>query len=124
MSIMNFTRRGFLKAACVASGGALIGLRLTGKAMAAARQLKDYMMDRIDGVYGADAKFKIRASQDNGQVKTLYKDYLHEPLGHKSHDLLHTKWFDKSAGIKKLTAEGKYPNPRAKEFDKPTYPYE
>lgn len=124
MSIANFTRRGFLKAACVATGGTLIGLRLTGKAMAAARQLKDYMMDRINGVYGADAKFKIRASQDNGQVKTLYKDYLHEPLGHKSHELLHTKWTDKSAGLKKLAAEGKYPNPRAKEFDKPTYPYE
>jgi ferredoxin hydrogenase small subunit len=124
MSFTQLTRRGFLKAACVASGGVLIGLRLTGKAVAAGRQLKDYMMDRINGVYGADAKFKVRASQDNAQVKELYKKFLHAPLEHKSHELLHTKYFDKSAGIKKLIADGKYPNPRAKEFEGQTYPYE
>ncbi|MEA5090988.1 twin-arginine translocation signal domain-containing protein, partial [Solidesulfovibrio sp.] len=45
MNIARFTRRGFIKTACVLSGGALIGLRLTGRAMAAAKQLKEYMMD-------------------------------------------------------------------------------
>jgi len=124
MSILQLTRRGFLKTACIASGSVLIGLRLTGKAVAAGKQLKEYMMDRINGVYGADAKFKVRASQDNAQVKTLYKDFLHEPLGHTSHELLHTTYSDKSAGIKKLTAEGKFPNPRSKEFVGSTYPYE
>ncbi|EHJ47145.1 Ferredoxin hydrogenase [Solidesulfovibrio carbinoliphilus subsp. oakridgensis] len=124
MSIVHFTRRGFVKAACVLSGGALMGLRFTGKALAAAKQLKEYMQDRIGGVYGADGKFKVRASQDNAQVQALYKGYLEHPLGHKSEHLLHTTWTDRSKGLSRITAEGKYPNPRAKEFEGTTYPYE
>lgn len=124
MSIGSFTRRGFLKSACILSGGALIGLRLTGKAVAAAKQLKAYMLDRINSVYGADAKFKIRASQDNGQVITLYKKFLHEPLSHESEHLLHTTWVDRSKDLAALKAKGAYPTPRAKEFAGTTYPYE
>ncbi|MHC1711743.1 MAG: iron hydrogenase small subunit [Solidesulfovibrio sp.] len=124
MSILAYTRRGFLKTACVLSGGALIGLRLTGKAVAAVKQLKEYMMDRIDSVYGADAKFKVRASQDNQQVITLYKKFLKEPLSHESEHLLHTTWVNRSRDLAALTAKGLYPNPRAKEFVGTTYPYE
>lgn len=122
--IVNFTRRGFLKAACIVTGGALISVRLTGKAVAAVKQMKDYMMDRITAVYGADAKFKVRASQDNAQVQQLYKAYLEKPLGHKAHDLLHTQWSDRSKALAALKAQGAYPNPRAKEFEGTTYPYE
>jgi ferredoxin hydrogenase small subunit len=125
MSIVQITRRGFLKAVCVASGGMIIGLRLTGKAVAATKQLKDYMMDRINGVYGADSKFKMRASQDNAQVQTMYKEFLDgHPMSHKAEKLLHTTWQDRSKALEKLKAEGAYPTSRAKEFDKPTYPYE
>ena len=124
MSFATATRRGFLKTACLLSGGALLGLRLTGKALAAVKQLKEYMTDRIDGVYGADARFPIRASQDNGQVKTLYKNFLEAPMGSKAETLLHTRWVDRSAALAKLKAEGAYPNPRAKEFAGTTYPYE
>jgi len=124
MSILHTTRRGFLKAACVMSGATLIGLRWTSKAVAAAKQLKDHMMERIGGVYDADAKFKIRASQDNEQVKALYKNSLEHPLGHKSEKYLHTTYFDRSKGLAKLKADGKFPNPRAEEFAGNTYPYE
>ena len=123
MHIARFTRRGFIKTACVLSGGALIGLRLTGRAVAAAKQLKEYMLDRIDGVYGADAKFKVRASQDNQQVITLYKKFLKEPLSHESEHLLHTTWTDRSKDLAALKAKGLYPTPRAKEFDNQPYPY-
>ena len=42
-----------------------------------------------------------------------------------SEQLLHTKWFDKSAKVKELQAKGKFPNPRfEKEFADGTYPYE
>jgi len=102
----------------------LIGLRLTGRAVAAAKQLKDFMMDRIDGVYGADAAFKERASQQNVQVQTLYKNFLEEPMSHKAEQLLHTQWEDRSKNINKLIVAGQYPNPRAKEFAGTTYPYE
>ena len=124
MSILAYTRRGFLKAACLLSGGALISLRLTGKAVAAVKQLKEYMMDRISGVYGADAKFPVRASQDNAQVKTLYANFLEAPMSHKAEQLLHTHWTDRSKALVTLKAEGAYPNPRAKEFAGTTYPYE
>jgi len=124
MSFIHYTRRGFLKTACILSGGALIGLRLTGKAVAAAKQLKEYMLDRVNGVYGADAKFKVRASQDNAQVITLYKKFLHEPLSHESERLLHTTWADRSKDLAALRAKGLYPTPRAKEFAGTTYPYE
>ncbi len=124
MSIAHFTRRGFLRAACVLSGGALAGLRLTGEAVAAVKGLKDFMMDRINGVYGADAAFPERASQQNTQVRTLYKDFLKEPMSHKAEELLHTRWEDRSKGIATLRAAGQYPNPRAREFAGTTYPYE
>lgn len=124
MSLRSLTRRGFLKTACLLSGGALISLRLTGQAVAAAKQLKEWMLDRINSVYGADAKFKVRASQDNQQVITLYKKFLHEPLSHESEHLLHTTWVDRSKDLAALTAKGAYPTPRLKEFAGTTYPYE
>lgn len=123
MNIARFTRRGFLKTACVLSGGALLGLKLTGRAVAAAKQLKEYMLDRVNGVYGADAAFKVRASQDNAQVITLYKKFLKEPLSHESEHLLHTTWTDRSKDLAALKAKGVYPTPRAKEFESAPYPY-
>ncbi len=33
-----------------------------------------------------------RKSHKNEQVAKLYKEFLGEPLGHKSHDLLHTHY--------------------------------
>ena len=124
MTFIASTRRGFLKAACVMTGGALIGLRMTGKAVAAAKQLKDFMMDRVESVYGADSAFKIRASQDNEQVIALYKKFLKEPLSHESEHLLHTTWKDRSKNLAALKAKGLYPTPRAKEFAAAHYPYE
>jgi len=124
MQIVNITRRGFLKAACIVTGGALISIRMTGKALAAARQLKDYMLDRINSVYGADAAFAVRASQDNTQVQQLYKSFLEKPMSHKAERLLHMHWVDRSQSIARLKAQGVYPNPRAVEFEGTRYPYE
>ena len=123
MSILNFTRRQFLRAGCVVCGGTLVSIRFTAKAVAAAKGLKDYMMDRINGVYKADATFKYRASQDNPQVIKLYKDWLGEPMSHKAEQFLHMHWTDRSKGVQRLMGEGVYPNPRAAEF-KGGYPYE
>ena len=69
MKMMHLTRRGFLRAACVVAGGAMISLRMAGVAVARFRDIRDYMLDRIHGVYGADAAFPVRASQDNAQVR-------------------------------------------------------
>jgi NADP-reducing hydrogenase subunit HndD len=38
----------------------------------------------------------VRRSHENQQVAQLYKDYLGEPCGNKSHQLLHTHYCDRS----------------------------
>lgn len=41
-------------------------------------------------LYGLDSSRKLRYSHENPEVIALYKEFLGEPLGHKSHELLHT----------------------------------
>jgi len=48
--------------------------------------------ERIDAIYAEDAGEPLRKSHENPEVKFLYEDFLHEPLGHKSHELLHTHY--------------------------------
>ncbi|MBP1762527.1 MAG: putative (Fe) hydrogenase, large subunit HymC [Firmicutes bacterium] len=48
--------------------------------------------ERIDAIYAEDAGLPIRKSHENPEVNLLYEDFLHEPLGHKSHELLHTHY--------------------------------
>ncbi|NMC28283.1 MAG: 4Fe-4S binding protein [Syntrophomonadaceae bacterium] len=48
--------------------------------------------ERIEAIYAEDAGLPIRKSHENDEVNLLYKDFLHEPLGHKSHELLHTHY--------------------------------
>lgn len=51
---------------------------------------------RIDAIYEEDAGMPLRKSHDNLEVKILYDEFLHEPLGHKSHELLHTHYHAKN----------------------------
>ena len=124
MSIASVTRRGFLYGCFVLSGGLAFSVHWTGRALAGVRSLMDHMCDRIASVYREDKAFVHRASQDNEQVKLLYKNFLGEPLSEKSEHLLHSQWYDKSAALKKLHEEGQYPGPRGGEFMNKKYPYE
>ncbi|MCK4551344.1 MAG: [FeFe] hydrogenase, group A [Tenericutes bacterium] len=47
---------------------------------------------RIDAIYKVDENMTIRKSHENPDIKALYDDYLEKPLGHKSHQLLHTHY--------------------------------
>lgn len=47
---------------------------------------------RIDAIYQADSGLPLRKSHENPAVQTLYKEFLGEPLGEKSHHLLHTHY--------------------------------
>ncbi|NPV93483.1 MAG: 2Fe-2S iron-sulfur cluster binding domain-containing protein [Firmicutes bacterium] len=47
---------------------------------------------RIDGIYAADVDLPMRKSHENPAVQQLYVDFLEQPLGHKSHELLHTHY--------------------------------
>lgn len=48
--------------------------------------------NRKAGLYTHDANLEVRKSHENEGIKALYKDFLEKPLGHKSHELLHTKY--------------------------------
>lgn len=52
--------------------------------------------ERIEAIYAEDESLPLRKSHDNPEVKTLYDEFLHEPLGHKSHELLHTHYHAKN----------------------------
>ncbi|ADI00925.1 MAG TPA: 4Fe-4S binding protein [Syntrophothermus lipocalidus] len=52
--------------------------------------------ERIDSIYVEDESLPIRKSHENPEVKILYEEFLHEPLGHKSHELLHTHYHPKN----------------------------
>jgi iron-only hydrogenase group A len=47
---------------------------------------------RANSIYREDELQVIRKSHENPAVVQLYKDFLGEPLGHKSHHLLHTHY--------------------------------
>lgn len=47
---------------------------------------------RMEAIYKEDAGKTLRKSHNNQSVAQLYHDFLGEPLGHKSHELLHTHY--------------------------------
>lgn len=51
---------------------------------------------RAEALYGEDKGLKHRKSHDNPAIKKIYEEYLGEPLGHKSHKLLHTTYTPRS----------------------------
>lgn len=54
---------------------------------------------RFDAIYREDEGKPIRKSHENASIKKLYEEFLGEPCGHLSHELLHTHYFDKSDHI-------------------------
>jgi len=48
---------------------------------------------RATGIYEEDEKMVLRKSHLNPEVVELYESFLHQPLGHRSHDLLHTHYY-------------------------------
>jgi NADH-quinone oxidoreductase subunit G/NADP-reducing hydrogenase subunit HndD len=47
---------------------------------------------RNAAMYTEDRRLTLRKSHENPAVKALYAEFLGEPLGHLSHELLHTKY--------------------------------
>jgi ferredoxin hydrogenase small subunit len=108
MSKIEMTRRGFMKTAGVATAVTLVNASVfLNEAEAAA---VDFVGKRQASIYEADAKvYKIRKSQDNPMITKLYAEdgFLPEgPCAHRSHQLLHTYYYDRSANIEALKAKG------------------
>jgi NADP-reducing hydrogenase subunit HndD len=47
---------------------------------------------RAKALYDEDEAKVIRKSHENPSIKKIYEEFLIEPNGHKSHELLHTKY--------------------------------
>jgi NADH-quinone oxidoreductase subunit G/NADP-reducing hydrogenase subunit HndD len=47
---------------------------------------------RADSIYKEDRLMPLRKSHDNPAIKAIYEEFLNEPLGHLSHELLHTHY--------------------------------
>jgi NADP-reducing hydrogenase subunit HndD len=55
----------------------------------------DILKKRSAAIYREDANKPIRKSHENPYIVKLYEEFLGEPCGHKSHELLHTHYFNK-----------------------------
>lgn len=47
---------------------------------------------RMEAIYVEDRGKILRKSHENHEIQMLYEDFLQEVLGHRSHELLHTKY--------------------------------
>jgi iron-only hydrogenase group A len=50
---------------------------------------------RMKAIYAEDEGKALRKSHTNPQILQAYAEFLGKPLGHKSHELLHTKYYKK-----------------------------
>ncbi|MDO5553589.1 MAG: NADH-dependent [FeFe] hydrogenase, group A6 [Planctomycetia bacterium] len=65
---------------CVGGGGQPYGTNVT------------LVKGRMQSLYNLDASETLRVSHKNEEVARLYSEFLGEPNGHKSHELLHTEY--------------------------------
>jgi len=54
------------------------------------------LQKRLKEVYALDEVHVVRKSHENPSIQKLYKEVLEKPLGHKSHEWLHTTYTDRS----------------------------
>ena len=64
-------------------------------AAAVAFHRQEIRAKRIKGIYAGDEAMSLRKSHENPAVQQLYKEFLGQPLGEKSHQLLHTSYTPK-----------------------------
>lgn len=59
-------------------------------------KLEETKKKRINSLYNKDANMKKRLSYQNPDIIEIYKEFLNNPLGELSEELLHTEYEDKS----------------------------
>ena len=68
---------------CIAGGGQPLGADL------------EAVRKRMEALYKIDRDERTHFSHDNTEIQRLYRDFLGEPLGEKSHHLLHTHYAER-----------------------------
>jgi iron only hydrogenase large subunit-like protein len=56
-------------------------------------------LKRMEAIYREDKNKPLRKSHENPAVQALYKEFLGQPLGEKSHHLLHTHYKKKEGEL-------------------------
>jgi Iron hydrogenase small subunit len=51
---------------------------------------------RMGAIYSLDQRSALRKSHENPEIQKLYEEFLERPGGALSHELLHTKYTDRS----------------------------
>ena len=51
---------------------------------------------RAEAIYAEDMGMSIRKSHENPEIKQIYAEFLGKPLSHRSHELLHTHYKERS----------------------------
>ena len=74
---------------CVTGGGQPIVNAVT-------RETCDPKVLRANATYDEDQSKTLRKSHLNPSITKIYEEFLGEPCGHKSHELLHTHYVDRS----------------------------
>ena len=54
------------------------------------------VLKRMGAVYALDERSALRKSHENPEIQKLYEEFLEKPGGALSHELLHTKYTDRS----------------------------
>lgn len=68
---------------CIAGGGQRIGAE------------HSVVAARMKSLYDIDERETIKVSHKNPEIIELYENFLEKPLGHKSHELLHTHYMER-----------------------------
>ena len=71
------------------------------KTVSAVTSITDYVGARVRAAYVNDQLIPFRTSLQNTAVQQLYHEFLGEPLGEKSEQLLHTSYTDRSQSLGK-----------------------
>jgi NADP-reducing hydrogenase subunit HndD len=53
------------------------------------------LRERTESLYAEDGEKPLRKSHENPYVLSLYRDFLGKPCGHRAHELLHTRYYDR-----------------------------
>ena len=73
---------------CVGGGGQPLGV---------ISKQQEINEKRSQSLYNEDNNLEIRNSYENPDIIDIYRCYLDKPLSNKAHELLHTKYQDRSS---------------------------
>ena len=80
---------------CLLEGMACPGGCINGGGQPYHRGNEELLKRRAEALYAEDAAKPLRKSHENPDIQALYEEFLGEPCGPLSHELLHTRYYDR-----------------------------